>query len=500
MFERFFKKKQKKKTGLAVRSFAAADFSRLTRFQYSGNTINADISSDMYSVVCRSRQLAKNNDNVTSYLNLMQRNIIGESGFRLQCRAKGENASENNAFIEQLWSEYNAATGGHVTLDGCQGGRDFDILILRTLLVDGECFIHVVDDTASRFGKRYEVIDTLNIDHDYNEFDLPGGEFIRCGIRFDRNWRPLSYFVRDNKLDHTYRTGERVEYPASEIIHIFRKYFPRQVRGITPLASTVEAVNQLENYKEAELVAARMHACNMGFYVKTSNAAGDWDSDAEVDKNGDWITKMSPGQIGFAPDGYDVKQLNNSHPVGNFGNFVKSVCRGIFASLGISYNKGASDYESVNYSSLREAALEDRESWRDLQAFLIESWKDRQFDNFLRGALLSGVEGLTPLLFDEYKKHKFFGRSWDWVDPAKDIAAISSSIALGLTDHITEIEKRGADVDETLDREAIYLAKRRERGLPENFGDNVTTQIIATAGDKNAVEEEGNIEGESVNA
>ena len=49
MFEKFFKKNQKKKTGLAVRSFAAADFGRLTRFQYSGNTINADISSDMYT-------------------------------------------------------------------------------------------------------------------------------------------------------------------------------------------------------------------------------------------------------------------------------------------------------------------------------------------------------------------------------------------------------------------------------------------------------------------
>ena len=66
--------------------------------------------------------------------------------------------------------------------------------------------------------------------------------------------------------------------------------------------------------------------------------------------------------------------------------------------------------------------------------------------------------------------------------------------------HIKGFLALGADVDETLDREALYLAKRRERGLPENFGDNVTTQIIATAGDENAVENKENIEGESVNA
>lgn len=482
------------------RSFAAAMMNRVSRFAFSWGTINADISMDMQKVVMRSRQLAKNNDNVTSYLNLMQRNIIGESGFRLQCRSKGAEGAEINQQIESLWAEYNSAVGGFVTVDGAQSGRDFDILVLRTLLVDGECFIRIVEDNASRFGQRYEVIDTLLIDHDYNVFDLPNGEFIRCGIKLDKNWRPLAYFVRENKLDNQYNTGERIEVPAREIIHLYRKYFPRQVRGITPLAATVEAVNQLESYKEAELVAARMHACNMGFYVKTGTG-GDFIDEKDVDKEGDWTSEMSPGQIAFAPDGYDVKQFNNSHPAGNFASFVKAMCRGVFASLGVSYNKGAGDYESVNYSSLREAALEDREAWRDLQAFIIESWKDRQFAAFLRGMLLAGTGNLKATLLDEYSKHKFFGRSWDWVDPQKDIQAISSSIALGLTDHITEIEKRGGDVDEILDREALYLAKRRERGLPETFGDNVTTQVISMTGgdDENNDVITENIENEGEN-
>jgi lambda family phage portal protein len=237
----------------------------------------------------------------------------------------------------------------------------------------------------------------------------------------------------------------------------------------------------------------------MGFYVKSASGAGDWDAE-EIDKNGDWTSEMSPGQIAFAPDGYDVKQLNNSHPAGNFGSFLKGILRGIFASLGVSYNKGAGDYESVNYSSLREAALEDREAWRDLQTFIIEAWKDRQFAGFLRGMLLAGTGELKATLLAEYSKHKFFGRSWDWVDPQKDIQAISSSIALGLTDHITEIEKRGGDVDEILDREALYLAKRRERGLPETFGDNVTTQIISTIPDESNDVIDENIQNEGENS
>ena len=281
--------------------------------------------------------------------------------------------------------------------------------------------------------------------------------------------------MRYNPLNLSYHTGERVYIPAREIIHLFRREFPQQVRGVTPLAPAVIALNQLDSYKEAELVAARMQACNMAMYVKSVSGGGDVLDDEEVDENGDYLSEMAPGQIAFAPDGYDVKQLQNNHPSGNFGGFVKSVCRGIFASLGVSYNKGASDYESVNFSSLREAALEDRAEWREFQAYLIENWKDRQYDNFLRGSVLSGA--LDAVRFPAYRNHHFYGRSWDWVDPVKDISAIDSAIRLGLTDHITEIEKRGGDVDEVLDREALYLKKRKERNLPPPEDSNYSETI-----------------------
>jgi lambda family phage portal protein len=453
----------RKGASLYQRRFSAAVSSRVNKFVFGWMRINQDLQSGGPALIMHSRELAKNCDTVAGYLDCMTRNVIGAQGFRLQCRAKDP---ETNARLESLWDEYQSRSAGAVTLDGMQSGRDFDILVLRTLLIDGEVFIRRVYDPSSRFGMRYEVLDTLDVDYTYNEFSFRNGEMIRCGIRVDEHWRPISYFIRKNTTDQSYQSGERIEYPAKDIIHLYRKFYPNQVRGITPLAAVAISINQAASYREAELVAARMQACNMAFYVKQQSGADILEG--EVDDKGDYLSEMSPGQIAFAPEGYGLQQLANNHPNANFGGFLKAVLRGACNALGISYNKCTGDYESVNYSSLREAALEDRSAWTELQSFLIENWKDLQYSDWIKAQLLFNLNTLDFKLADEYSLHKFFGRTWDWVDPAKDIAAIASAIALGLTDHITEIEKRGGDVDETLAREALYLKKRAALGLPLN--------------------------------
>nr|DAQ92359.1 MAG TPA: portal protein [Bacteriophage sp.] len=350
---------------------------------------------------------------------------------------------------------------GHVTVDQQQSGRDLDILILRTLIVDGEVFVKKIIDSKSKFGVRYEVLDTLDIDFMYNVHDTGNGEKIVMGIKLDKTNKPLSYFVRTSNTDY-YQTGERIEVSASEIIHIYRKFFPGQVRGFTPLSATILNINQLDGYKEAEIVAARLNACNQAFYVKDGSNTDILD---DADDTGTIATEYSPGTIRFAPEGYTLQQLQNNHPSGNFGTFCKNVMRSIANSLGTSYNKTTSDYESVNYSSLREAALEDRSSWEEFQTFLIDNWKDLQYQEFLKYVLLNELTALPFSRYEKFLKHKFYGRTWDWVDPLKDLNAIKVKLELRLSDPITETEKLGYDVDEVLNRWQLWENKLKERNL-----------------------------------
>ena len=83
-----------------------------------------------------------------------------------------------------------------------------------------------------------------------------------------------------------------------------------------------------------------------------------------MDDLGEIASTLEQGVFKYAPDGYTLKQINSNHPNSNFAAFVKSVAKQISSALGVSSNKLQSDYESVNYSSLRQANQEDIANWK----------------------------------------------------------------------------------------------------------------------------------------
>lgn len=451
-------RKLKEEYSLSLRRFAAASHSRLIDWALSYSKINGSLKQDYIAMTLRARELAKNNEFVIGYLENLRRNVVGSDGFTLQCKAKD---AKLRADVESLWREYNSRTGAFVSLDEHQSGRDFDVLVLRTLIVDGEVFIHRVFDPESRFGYRYEVLDSLEIDPLYNVEDAGSGERVVMGVRYDCRGREKSFYLRRSKADY-YMTGPVEEIPAADIIHIFRKKFSDQARGYTELAGIILNLAQMDGYKEAEIVHARIQACAMGVWEWNGQSNGDLLD--EVDDKGEFIREIKPGIFPVAPKGYTAKFLQNTSPNNQFGIFWKNMLRSIANALGISYNKAAGDYEAVNYSSLREATLEDRASFEELQRFIIENWKSFQYADFVRALAMNGFIRLSDM--SECLRHKFFGRRFPWVDPAKEISAKEKEYDLLLTDPITELESRGIDSEELLDRWKEWHDKLASRNIP----------------------------------
>jgi capsid protein len=81
--------------------------------------------------------------------------------------------------------------------------------------------------------------------------------------------------------------------------------------------------------------------------------------------------------------------MTPTHPNANFANFVKAIVRRIASACGVSYNRLSHDYESVNYSSLREASLDEAKTYANLQRFLIDNWKNIQYEIFLRSYIIN---------------------------------------------------------------------------------------------------------------
>jgi lambda family phage portal protein len=452
-----------------VRGFIGARPSAMAKFQTAFEKINAELREDYIAITLRARDLAKNNEMVNSYISLMIRNVLGANGFTFNATTYNDDGTPDriaNKIIEEQWYDYTKSFHKYVSADHQMNELEFDRHILFNFLVDGEVFIRRVKDVESKYGIRYEVLDALDVDTLYN-VEYGKSPRVVMGIEIDDHYRPLAYWVRKNHSANYYLQGERIRVPASEIIHLYRKQYADQVRGYTPLASCIQSLAGLETYKRAEINASLLSSCYMGIWeAKDSDADAYSQYDEEqIDDSGDVATELETNVFRFAPKGFSLKNIQSTHPNSNVGAFLKAMIKGIASSLGVSSNKLNSDYESVNYSSLRQANMEDIQAWKELQQFLIDGWKNIQFAEWLKCLLLSDLTNLPFSKYEKFLVHDFRGRSWEYLDPQKEYAAIELKMKLKLTNPIMELERQGLDVDDVLDGWQLFEQKCKERGL-----------------------------------
>lgn len=183
------------------------------------------------------------------------------------------------------------------------------------------------------------------------------------------------------------------------------------------------------------------------------------------------LVNFHHGEASIVPQGYTVKSVSPTHPNTNFSGFVKAIVRRIASSVGVSYNRLAHDYEAVNYSSLREASLDEAKTYADIQRFIIENWKQKQYALWLKSYIINcNSSKLKPSKFKSYLDFTFIPRKDDLFDAAKDIIAVERRLKLGLTNPIMEIEARGYDVTDVLDGWTKWNQMLTERNL--SFSDS----------------------------
>lgn len=438
------------KKELRKRSFIGAKFTKNNRFNTNFNKINAQLRQDYIALTLRARSLAKNSAIVSSYINLFIKNVIG-SGFHLNVTAYNDDNTSDlvaNNIIEKHWNEYTKSYKNYVSADQQMNEIQFDKYILFNYLVDGQVFIRKIKDPKSKYGIRFELIDALDIDVLYSLQGIQSdGTRISMGIKVDEHEKPISYFLRKNRSLDYYLAGERIEIPADEIIHIYQKKFAYQTRGYTPLAPALLELNSLDEYKRAEIDASILNANWFGVWEAQNNDAdsySQYDED-EVDEKGDIPVQLESNVIRYAPKNYKLNSVSSNHPNTNVDAFQKAMLKGISASLGVSYNHLASDYESINYSSLRQANLDDEATFKELQQMIIDNWKEIQYAEWLKYLLLSDLTILPYSKIEKFSEHDFRGVSMPYIDPAKEFKAIQMRLALGLSSPIEEMHNLGID-------------------------------------------------------
>lgn len=256
---------------LKKRGYAAAKQSRLTSdWTMASASANTEIRRDVKTLRARSRQLERDNDYVRRYFKVLENNVLGSGGIKLQAKAKdadGTFDTQANAKVEDAWRDWGKL--GNCTVTGTQSWQDAQRLILRSVARDGSCLVRKVPNYENEHRFAIQILEADMLNHDANT-RLQNGNTIRMGVEIDRWEKPVAYHLLDSHDgDEFNRPTKTTRIPADQIILAFMPERAHQSIGAPWLCSAMGRLNMLAGYEEAALVAARVSSAAMGFYVKS---------------------------------------------------------------------------------------------------------------------------------------------------------------------------------------------------------------------------------------
>ena len=255
-------------------------------------------------------------------------NVVGQNGIRIQSKARNEDNSLDfigNQIIEREFRKWGKK--GNCTIDGKMSFLDAQKLFIETLARDGEVLVRHIKTNNPLDPYRIQFLDADYLDEEKNE-NLNNGQEIIMGVKLDKFKKPIAYMLFQEHPHNNYHgkyNRKHIEVKAEDMIHAYQSERPEQTRGLPFMTTALSGMKMLDGYLEAELVAARVGASKMGFFV--SDAGDGYVGD---DKEDDYTPIMSAeaGTFEQLPEGMDFKTFDAQHPTSAFDSFQKAVLRG----------------------------------------------------------------------------------------------------------------------------------------------------------------------------
>ena len=489
----FDKFKAKEPKTIIKRQYHGVNQGRLfADFTASDNSADTELRFALRVLRNRSRDLAINNEYIRRYFDLLKQNVVGEKGILLQSKALdsvGNLDRRGNEALEQafaMWAKY-----GNCTVCGKMSWIDAQKLAVEMLAKDGECFIIKHRANSFRDSFAIEFVEADLVDETYNK-KLDGGREIRMGIELDKYKRAVAYhFLTYHPGDSDYVTikaeKKYIRVPADRVIHLYKQNRPAQTRGEPWLAPAIPAIKQLGAFREAAVINARVGASKMGFVVNKGGdgfVADDYDGATPV-------IDAQPGTFHTLGPNQSIESFEPAFPNNEFDSFHKSILRGIASGLGVSYVSLSNDLEATSYSSIRQGALEERDSYRNMTQFFIEHFVRPVYDCWLEAAMEFDSFGIPVSQLNKFSAStEFRGRGFSWVDPQKEMTAAVVGLQNGILSLGHVASQYGMDTEELLSQIA------RDKQLAEQFGIEYAIEPYGNAGQREEEQEEDTSERE----
>lgn len=301
------------------------------------------------------RDLARNNGWAKRARRVIANNATG--GWGLTPRPTGASAKEAAA-IWKAWADSTECDAERcLTFSGIQH------LVMRSLATDGEVLIRRrprrMDDGLS-IPLQLQVIEADYLDTAKDGLTGVAGGPIVQGVEFDSIGRRSAYWLFSEHPGGSRSTGVSMRVPASDILPVFYKDRPGQVRGVSWFGAGIVPLKELDEYEDAELVKQKIAACFAAFVTDLDGSGTPLGEDT-----GDQEETLEPGMISYLPPGKNV--TFGSPPALTSDGFTTRNLRKIASALGVTYEDLTGDYSQVNFSSARMSRIAHWGDVRDWQ-------------------------------------------------------------------------------------------------------------------------------------
>lgn len=424
------------------RSFAAAEVSRiLAPWRFDGGFSNDEIRTQLQLIRSRARDRHKNDEYFTNFVRLFKNNVVGR-GFLFKAQPSVSLRDPTVDDKAKKFLEYHFWRWSMNRRECDFAGRLNLAAMLRLMAGnwarDGEAIAIIERDTPGRYGIQLRLIRPDALDESFSrDYGAADGTVIINGVEIDRvtHFR-VAYWFKSSRTDPAaiYVDGNRhlVRIPARDVIHLYSQEDAAQVRGVSLMHASLKKGRMLDEFNNSELVAAIDETNTLGTFKDKQGrsptqagfgAPGEGEGVTDEQKAA-YTMKSEPGTKLWLDGDIDFSWNTPQHPNREVGPFKKSMLRDIACGLGVDYPIFANDLGEANYSSIRAGTIAMRDNWRVSQDDFIAQVMTPLYEAWLAAFLARPVANpYVPSDFDRLIDHEFQGRTWDWVDPLKDVNA-----------------------------------------------------------------------------
>lgn len=446
----------------AMRGYDAAGFGRINsgwRVHNESAEVTDRNSRDV--VRARARDLERNSDILQAVVLAYKRNVVGK-GYTLRAKTGDD---ELNRRIESLWRQWCKPRNCDVT-----GEQSFNAILRMAVerkKVDGGILFLFRHTPGGVVPFKLQAIEVDELDTTRSTPRRQGNRVVG-GIEYNAWRRPVGYWIQQYDLEG-WRLLEPIYIDAKDVYFLKSKRRPSQIREMSDMSHTITRIRDVNEFINAVSIKERIAACLAVLIKKTIptgtslGRSGVRGPDGRVDYSG---KKLGPGMIMEMGAGDEAQVVDPKGAATDATAFLKVQQGLIGAGQGLSYEAVSRDMSGSTYSSARQNAIEDEDTYTEDMELLTE-FMSEVYEQFVISCYLSGQIDL-PGFWDkkaEYMNHTWVKSPKKWIDPAKESTADKTALQSGQKTYPEICAERGKDWRQAIDETAEVLAYGREKGI-----------------------------------